>query len=84
MVIDEDQGQSAAGAAGRAGFRRRVGEVGMGQAGIVLGLEVSRLARSSRDWHRFLKICALMDTLMSRVRPQSVYCMPNAGICPAE
>ena len=42
MVIDEDQGQSAAGSVDRAGFQRLVGEVGMGQAGIVLGLEVSR------------------------------------------
>lgn len=64
MVIDEDQGQSAAGAVDRAGFQRLVGEVGMGQVGIVLGLEVSRLARSSTDWHRLLEICALMDTLI--------------------
>jgi DNA invertase Pin-like site-specific DNA recombinase len=64
VVIDEDQGKSAAGAADRAGFQRLVGEVGMGHAGIVLGLEVSRLARSSTDWHRLLEICALMDTLI--------------------
>jgi len=64
IVIDEDQGKSAAGAADRAGFQRLVGEVGMGRAGIVLGLEVSRLARNSTDWHRLLEICALMDTLI--------------------
>ena len=64
VVIDEDQGHSAAGTADRAGFQRLVGEVGMGRAGIVLGLEVSRLARSSTDWHRLLEICALTSTLI--------------------
>ncbi|MDP2528122.1 MAG: recombinase family protein [Candidatus Palauibacterales bacterium] len=64
VVIDQDQGRSAAGAADRAGFQRLVGEVGMGHAGIVLGLEVSRLARSSTDWHRLLEICALTGTLI--------------------
>lgn len=64
VVIDSDLGQSAASAVDREGFQRLVGEVGMGRAGIVLGLEVSRLARSSTDWHRLLEICALMDTLI--------------------
>jgi len=64
IVIDEDQGQSAAGTVDRAGFQRLVGEVGMGRAGIVLGLEVSRLARSSTEWHRLLEICALTNTLI--------------------
>ena len=55
MVIDSDLGESAApGAADRAGFERLVTEVGMGRAGIVMGLEVSRLARRSSDWHRGL------------------------------
>ncbi len=63
-VIDSDLGQSGASAADRAGFQRLVSEVGMGQAGIVLGLEVSRLARNSTDWHRLLEICALTDTLI--------------------
>ena len=63
-VIDSDQGQSGASAADRAGFQRLVAEVGMGKAGIVLGLEVSRLARNSTDWHRLLEICALTDTLI--------------------
>jgi DNA invertase Pin-like site-specific DNA recombinase len=53
-VIDADLGQSGASAVDRAGFQRLVSEVGMGQAGIVLGLEVSRLARNSTDWHRLL------------------------------
>ncbi|MGB9113363.1 MAG: recombinase family protein [Acidimicrobiales bacterium] len=64
VVIDTDQGQSGASAADREGFQRLVGEVGMGHAGIVLGLEVSRLARNSADWHRLLEICSLTDTLI--------------------
>lgn len=63
VVIDCDQGQSGA-AADRAGFQQLVAEVGMGRAGIVLGLEVSRLARSSMEWHRLLELCALTDTLI--------------------
>jgi DNA invertase Pin-like site-specific DNA recombinase len=64
IVIDSDLGQSGASAVDRAGFQRLVAEVGMGRAGIVLGLEVSRLARNSTDWHRLLEICALTDTLI--------------------
>src|SRR5438093_7655807 len=64
VVIDCDQGQSGASATDREGFQRLVAEVGMGRAGIVLGLEVSRLARNSTDWHRLLEICALTDTLI--------------------
>src|SRR5882724_6788978 len=64
IVIDHDQGESGASAAWRAGFQRLVTEVGMGHAGIVMGLEVSRLARNNADWHRLLEICALADTLI--------------------
>lgn len=64
VVIDADQGQSAARGIERKGFQRLVGDVGMGRAGIVMGLEVSRLARNSIDWHRLLEICALTDTLI--------------------
>jgi DNA invertase Pin-like site-specific DNA recombinase len=64
VVIDSDQGQSGASAVDREGFQRLVAEVGMGRAGIVLGLEVSRLARNSTDWHRLLEICALSGTLI--------------------
>ncbi|NJO55201.1 MAG: recombinase family protein [Rhodospirillales bacterium] len=64
VVIDTDLGQSGASAADRAGFQRLVTEVSLGRAGIVLGLEVSRLARNSMDWHRLLEICALSDTLI--------------------
>ncbi len=64
VVIDSDLGQSGASCEDREGFQRLVADVGMGQAGIVLGLEVSRLARNSSDWHRLLEICALSDTLI--------------------
>jgi DNA invertase Pin-like site-specific DNA recombinase len=63
VVIDSDLGLSGADA-DRAGFQRLVAAVGMGEVGVVLGLEVSRLARSSSDWHRLLEICALADTLI--------------------
>ncbi len=64
IVIDCDLGQSAATAADREGFQKLVTEVSLEKAGIVLGLEVSRLARNSTDWHRLLEICALTDTLI--------------------
>jgi len=64
IVIDSDLGQSGASAVDREGFQKLVTEVGLGKAGIVLGLEVSRLARNSTDWHRLLEICALADTLI--------------------
>jgi len=64
IVIDTDLGQSGASAVDREGFQKLVAEVGMGRAGIVLGLEVSRLARNSTVWHRLLEICALTDTLI--------------------
>lgn len=64
VVIDSDQGHSGASAADREGFQRLVAEVGIGKAGIVLGLEVSRLARNNADWHRLLEICALSETLI--------------------
>src|ERR1700688_91487 len=64
IVIDTDLGQSGASAVDREGFQKLVTEVGLGKAGIVLGLEVSRLARNSTDWHRLLEICALTDTLI--------------------
>jgi DNA invertase Pin-like site-specific DNA recombinase len=64
IVIDSDQGKSGASAADREGFQQLVTEVSLGHAGIVLGLEVSRLARNSTDWHRLLEICALTETLI--------------------
>jgi DNA invertase Pin-like site-specific DNA recombinase len=64
VVIDNDLGQSGASAVDREGFKKLVAEVGMGHAGLVIGLEVSRLARNSSDWHRLLEICAFTDTLI--------------------
>lgn len=64
VVIDSDLGKSGASSVDREGFQKLVAEVGMGRAGIVLGLEVSRLARNCTDWHRLLEICALTDTLI--------------------
>jgi DNA invertase Pin-like site-specific DNA recombinase len=64
VVIDVDQGHSGASAADREGFQRLVAEVSLGKAGIVLGLECSRLARNNADWHRLLELCALTNTLI--------------------
>ena len=65
VVIDRDLGQSAfPPVTDREGFQRLVADVGMERAGIVLGLEVSRLARNSAEWHRLLEICALTETLI--------------------
>jgi hypothetical protein len=54
LVIDEDLGHSASGADARPGFTRLVSEVGLDHVGIVLGIEMSRLARSGREWHQLL------------------------------
>ena len=63
-VIDIDQGQSGASAADREGFQQLVAEVSLGRAGIVLGLECSRLARNNADWHQLLELCAMTGTLI--------------------
>ncbi len=63
-VIDQDQGLSGASAVGRDGFQFLIAQVGLGQAGAVLSLEASRLARSCSDWYRLLEVCALTDTLV--------------------
>jgi len=65
VVIDDDLGRSGASVEGRLGFQRLVAEVGLGNVGLVLGIEMSRLARSCRDWHQLLEICALFDTLIA-------------------
>lgn len=63
-VIDQDHGRSGASTTGRVGFQALMADVGLGQAGAVLSLEVSRLARSSSDWYRLLEICALTETFV--------------------
>jgi DNA invertase Pin-like site-specific DNA recombinase len=65
VVIDDDLGRSGTTIEGRLGFQRLVAEVGLGHVGLVLGVEMSRLARSCRDWHQLLEICALFDTLIA-------------------
>jgi DNA invertase Pin-like site-specific DNA recombinase len=67
VVVDDDLGRSGATIEGRLGFQRLVAEVGLGRVGLVLGVEMSRLARSNRDWHQLLEICALFDTLIADV-----------------
>lgn len=63
-VIDRDLGKSGSSASARDGFQELVSEVALGKAGIVMGLEVSRLARNSADWHRLIELCALTATLI--------------------
>lgn len=65
VVIDDDLGKSASSADGRMGFQRLVSEVALGRAGIVFGLEVSRLARNNRDWYQLLDLCAVRETLIA-------------------
>lgn len=64
-IIDDDLGLSGAEAEGRPGFQRLVAEVGLDHVGVILGLEMSRFARSCRDWHQLLEICALFGTLIA-------------------
>jgi len=64
-VIDEDLGQSGASAEKRTGFRRLAEQVSLGRVGVIFALEVSRLARSSADWHKLLDLCGLADVLIA-------------------
>ncbi len=65
MVIDEDLGLSGSGSVVRSGFARLTSEVALARVGIVLGLEVSRLARNNADWHRLIELAGLTDTLIA-------------------
>jgi DNA invertase Pin-like site-specific DNA recombinase len=64
VVIDEDLGISGSGLSERSGFARLAAEVALGHAGLVLGLEVSRLARNNVDWYRLLDLCGVTDTVI--------------------
>src|SRR5262245_6280465 len=64
VIIDEDLGLSGSGADQRSGFARLTSEVALAHVGIVLGLEVSRLARNNADWYRLLELCGITDALM--------------------
>jgi DNA invertase Pin-like site-specific DNA recombinase len=65
IVIDEDQGQSAQSIANRLGFQRLLAEISLDHVGLILGLEMSRLARSNKDWHQLLELCAIFGTLLA-------------------
>jgi DNA invertase Pin-like site-specific DNA recombinase len=65
LVIDEDQGRSARTAEQRPGFQRLLAEVSLDHVGLVLGLELSRLSRSSKDWYHLLEVCAVFGTLLA-------------------
>ena len=64
LVVDEDLGLSGSGSVERSGFARMTAEVALGHVGIVLGLEVSRLARNNADWYHLLDLCGMTDTLI--------------------
>jgi DNA invertase Pin-like site-specific DNA recombinase len=64
VVIDEDQGQSGKTAAERSGFQRLTTEVSLNHVGMVLGLELSRLSRSNKDWHQLIDVCGIFNVLL--------------------
>ena len=64
VVIDEDQGHSGKTAESRTGFQRLMTEVSLNHVGIVLGLELSRLSRSNKDWHQLIDVCGIFNTLL--------------------
>jgi DNA invertase Pin-like site-specific DNA recombinase len=65
IVIDDDLGRSGAETSQRAGFKNLVADVGLGRVGLILGIEVSRLARNNADWYQLLDLCAVTDTLIA-------------------
>ena len=65
MVIDDDQGQSGRTADHRSGFQRLLAEVTMEHVGMILGIEMSRIARNNKDWHNLLEMCAIFRTILS-------------------
>src|SRR5229473_6328808 len=65
VVIDDDLGKSGSSSNERYGFQRLIAEIGLGQAGLVVSLDASRLARNSSDWHRLLELCGLFETLIA-------------------
>ncbi len=65
LVIDEDQGHSAKLPDSRSGFQRILAEVTMGHVGLVLGIEMARLARSNKDWYQLLEVCAVLGTVLA-------------------
>ena len=64
LVIEEDQGKSGSTSEVRLGFQRLLAEVGLDHVGLILGIEMSRLARSCKDWHQLLELCGIFRTLL--------------------
>ena len=65
QIIDEDLGKSGAGGVERQGFQKLIAEIGLGNAGLVLSLDASRLARNNRDWHQLLELCSVFGVLIA-------------------
>ncbi|WP_253610632.1 MULTISPECIES: recombinase family protein [unclassified Bradyrhizobium] len=65
QVIDEDLGKSGAGGMDRHGFQKLIAEIGLGNAGLVVSLDASRLARNNRDWHQLLELCSVFGVLIA-------------------
>jgi DNA invertase Pin-like site-specific DNA recombinase len=65
LIIDDDQGLSGRTADQRSGFQRTLAEVTMGHVGLILGIEMSRIARNNKDWHNLLEMCAIFGTLLA-------------------
>src|SRR5436190_16148307 len=65
VVIDDDQGKSGTSVAGRPGFQRLVADVSLDRVGLILGVQMSRLARSCADWYQLLEVCAVFSTLLA-------------------
>lgn len=64
-VIDDDLGKSGSGSADRFGFQKLIAEIGLGQAGMVVSFDASRLARNNRDWHQLLDLCAMFGVIIA-------------------
>jgi DNA invertase Pin-like site-specific DNA recombinase len=82
-VIDIDQGQSGVSAADRGGFQQLVAEVSLGRAGILFGLECSRLTRNSAGWHQLLELCGMTGTLIRTRTASMTPAASTIGSCSA-
>jgi DNA invertase Pin-like site-specific DNA recombinase len=65
LVIDEDQGRTGSTAEHRAGFQRLLAEIGLNHVGLVLGWDMSRLARSCKDWYQLIELCAVFNCVLA-------------------
>jgi DNA invertase Pin-like site-specific DNA recombinase len=74
-VVDDDLARSGSTTDGRLGFKELVAEVGLGRVGLILGIEVARLARNNADWYRLLDLCTLTGTLVAD--SDGIYCPGN-------